>query len=108
MRTDLKLAKSKDISKYFAENQEAAVRYVVKEVDSAVSLYSGLSGFRVDLHAKSKFVSLSFGNLGLFINSPGAEGRTSDARWNRTPVAEIVFNCRLKNLPPTPGTPEIL
>ena len=51
MRTDLKLAKSKDISKYFAENQEAAVRYVVKEVDSAVSLYSGLSGFRVDLHA---------------------------------------------------------
>ena len=70
----MKLAKSKDMNKYFAENQEAAVRYIVKDVDSAVSFYSTLLGFQVDLHVKSKFASLSLGNLRLFINSAGAGG----------------------------------
>jgi predicted enzyme related to lactoylglutathione lyase len=62
------------MNKYFAENQEAAVRYIVNDVDSAVSFYSDKLSFGVDVHVKSKFASLSLGNLRLFINSAGAGG----------------------------------
>jgi hypothetical protein len=62
------------MNKHLAENQVAAVRYIVNDVDSAVNFYMSKLGFKVELHVKSKFASLSLGNLRLYINSPGAGG----------------------------------
>jgi catechol 2,3-dioxygenase-like lactoylglutathione lyase family enzyme len=54
--------------------QTVGVRYIVRDVDSAVTFYTGMLGFHADLHVKSAFASLSLGNLQLFINRPGAGG----------------------------------
>jgi hypothetical protein len=62
------------MNKNLAENQVAAVRYIVNDVDSAVGFYTSMLGFQVDMHVKSKFASLSLGDLQLYINSPGAGG----------------------------------
>jgi len=97
------LQKSKDMNKYLAENQVAAVRYIVNDVDSAVSFYTSNLSFKVDLHVKSKFASLSLGNLQLYINSPGAGGAgqvmpdgtlPAPGGWNR-------FQLQVKNIEST-------
>jgi hypothetical protein len=62
------------MNKNLAENQVAAVRYVVNDVDSAVSFYTSKLSFQVDMQVRSKFAALSLGNLQLYINSPGAGG----------------------------------
>jgi predicted enzyme related to lactoylglutathione lyase len=62
------------MNKDWVENKVTAVRYIVNDVDSAVSFYTSKLGFEVDLHVKSKFASLLMGNLRLYINSPGAGG----------------------------------
>lgn len=62
------------MNKNFAENQAPSIRYIANDVDSSVNFYTNMLGFQVDLHVKSKFASLSLGNLRLFINSPGAGG----------------------------------
>lgn len=50
----------------------AAVRYIVNDVDEAVSFYRDLLNFTVEMHNPSKFAALSRGDLRLFINAPGA------------------------------------
>jgi len=79
------------------------VRYIVNDVDSAVSFYSSKLGFDVDLHIKSKFAALSLGDLQLYINSPGAGGAgqsmpdgtlPSPGGWNR-------FQLQVKNIEST-------
>ena len=62
------------MNNFLAENQMAAVRYIVNDVDSSVKFYKDILGFKVDQHVKSAFASLKLGNLVLFINSPGAGG----------------------------------
>jgi len=54
---------NRDMNKRLAENQVAAVRYIVNDVDSAVNFYSSKLGFDLDLHIKSKFAALSLGDL---------------------------------------------
>ena len=88
------------MNKNLAETQVAAVRYIVSDVDSAVSFYTDKLGFQVDMHVKSKFASLSLGNLQLYINSPGAGGAgqampdgtiPAPGGWNR-------FQLQVKNI----------
>ena len=62
------------MKKFLTEKQVAAVRYIVNDVDSSVSFYANILGFKVDQHVKSAFAALTLGNLTLFINSPGAGG----------------------------------
>lgn len=82
------------------ENQTAAVRYIVNDVDLAANFYKDILGFQIDLHVKSAFASLSLGNLRLYINSPGAGGAghampdgtmPSPGGWNR-------FQLQVKNI----------
>jgi catechol 2,3-dioxygenase-like lactoylglutathione lyase family enzyme len=54
--------------------QTVGIRYIVRDVESAVTFYTEMLGFHADQHVKSAFASLSLGNLHLFINSPGAGG----------------------------------
>lgn len=56
------------------QNQLAGVRYIVTDVDASVTFYTTLLGFNTEMHVKDAFASLSFGNLRLFINRPGAGG----------------------------------
>lgn len=50
------------------------MRYIVQDVDAAVTFYTQTLGFHADQHVKSAFAALSLGNLKLFINRPGAGG----------------------------------
>ena len=50
----------------------ASVRYIVNDVDEAVSFYRDLLDFTVEMHNPSKFAALSRGDLRLLINAPGA------------------------------------
>ena len=80
------------MNRHLTENQMAAVRYIVDDVDAAVSFYTSMLGFETDQHVKSAFASLTLGKLRLFINSPGAGGAghampdgtmPSPGGWNR-------------------------
>jgi catechol 2,3-dioxygenase-like lactoylglutathione lyase family enzyme len=51
-----------------------SVRYIVKDVDAAVAFYTGLLGFKVDMHPGPGFASLSRGDLRLLLNRPGGGG----------------------------------
>lgn len=53
---------------------KVSVRYIVNDVDAAITFYSTLLGFTVDLHPAPGFASLSQGNLQLLLNRPGAGG----------------------------------
>jgi catechol 2,3-dioxygenase-like lactoylglutathione lyase family enzyme len=51
-----------------------SVRYIVADVDAAISFYTEMLGFRVDMHPAPGFASLSRGDLRLLLNRPGAGG----------------------------------
>jgi catechol 2,3-dioxygenase-like lactoylglutathione lyase family enzyme len=68
------------------------VRYIVDDVDTAISFYTRHLGFGVELHPAPGFASLSRGNLRLLLNAPGAGGagqampdgrRPEPGGWNR-------------------------
>jgi predicted enzyme related to lactoylglutathione lyase len=66
---------SKDMKTPSAEsNPVTAVRYIVRDVDAAVTFYKDILGFEVKQHVQSAFASLTLGSLQLFINQPGAGG----------------------------------
>ncbi|MGE0282519.1 MAG: VOC family protein [Rhizobiaceae bacterium] len=50
------------------------VRYIVHDVDAAIDFYTRLLGFEVDIHPAPGFARLSFGDLRLLLNRPGAGG----------------------------------
>ena len=50
------------------------VRYIVDDVDRAISFYADILGFKLDLHPAPGFASLSRGDLQLLLNRPGAGG----------------------------------
>ena len=78
-----------------------SIRYIVHDVEAAISFYTGMLGFKVDMHPAPGFAALSRGELRLLLNRPGAGGAgqampdgTSPAPggWNRVQieVADIV------------------
>ena len=79
------------------------VRYIVADVDAAISFYTELLGFQLDRHPAPGFAILSRGDLQLLLNQPGAGGAgqpTPDGQvpapggWNR-------FQIETQNLPAT-------
>lgn len=50
------------------------VRYIVNDIDTAVSFYKDLLGFTVDMKAPEGFAKLSKGDLHLYLNKPGFGG----------------------------------
>lgn len=52
----------------------AAIRYIVDDVDRAISFYQDLLGFQVEMHPAPGFAALSRGDLRLYLNAPGAGG----------------------------------
>jgi predicted enzyme related to lactoylglutathione lyase len=79
---------------------KTAVRYIVTDVDSAVTFYTSVLGFQTEMHVKSAFASLILGNFRLFLNQPGAGGAgqsmpdgtvPSPGGWNR-------FQIEVKNI----------
>jgi catechol 2,3-dioxygenase-like lactoylglutathione lyase family enzyme len=71
------------------------VRYIVHDVDAAISFYTGALGFNVEMHPAPGFASLSLGNLQLLLNRPGAGGagqampegpRPVPGGWNRIQI----------------------
>jgi len=53
---------------------QVRVRYIVTDVDAAISFYTELLGFAVEMHPAPGFASLSRGPLQLLLNRPGAGG----------------------------------
>jgi catechol 2,3-dioxygenase-like lactoylglutathione lyase family enzyme len=51
-----------------------SVRYIVDDVDAAISFYTELLGFQLDMRPAPGFASLSRGDLRLLLNQPGAGG----------------------------------
>jgi catechol 2,3-dioxygenase-like lactoylglutathione lyase family enzyme len=73
----------------------ASVRYIVNDVDAAVSFYTEALGFRVELRPAPGFAALSLGGLRLLLNRPGAGGagqaaadgeRPAPGGWNRIQI----------------------
>ena len=62
------------------------VRYIVDDVDAAISFYTGALGFKVEMHPAPGFASLSLGNLQLLLNRPGAGGAGQAMPQGQRPV----------------------
>jgi catechol 2,3-dioxygenase-like lactoylglutathione lyase family enzyme len=69
-----------------------SVRYIVDDVDAAISFYTKQLGFRVETHPAPGFAMLSRDDLRLLLNAPGAGGagqampdgrRPEPGGWNR-------------------------
>lgn len=74
---------------------KVSIRYIVNDVDAAMTFYTGMLGFKVETHPAPGFASLSRENLQLLLNRPGAGGagqampdhqRPSSGGWNRFQV----------------------
>lgn len=74
---------------------KVSVRYIVNDVDAAITFYTGMLGFKVEMHPAPGFASLSRGDLQLLLNRPGAGGagqampdhqRPRPGGWNRFQV----------------------
>ena len=71
--------------------ETVSVRYIVDDVDAAMTFYTGPLGFEVQMHPAPGFAMLSRGNLRLLLNAPGAGGggqasattQPSSGGWNR-------------------------
>lgn len=48
-----------------------SVRYIVHDVDEALAFYTGLLGFREEMHPAPAFAMLSRGDLRLVLSAPG-------------------------------------
>ncbi len=70
-----------------------SVRYIVKDVDQAISFYRDQLGFREEMHPAPTFAAMSLGNLRLLLSAPsGASGggqampdgrKPEPGGWNR-------------------------
>ncbi len=72
-----------------------SVRYIVADVDAAISFYTERLGFKVDMHPAPGFAALSRGDLRLLLNRPGAGGagqsmpggqQPAPGGWNRIQI----------------------
>jgi catechol 2,3-dioxygenase-like lactoylglutathione lyase family enzyme len=64
----------------------ASIRYIVTDVDAAVSFYTEMLGFKVDTHPAPGFARLSRGDLHLLLNRPGAGGAGQAMPDGRSPA----------------------
>lgn len=73
-----------------------SVRYIVNDVEEAISFYTEALGFMVDMHPAPGFAAMSRGELRLLLNRPGAGGAgqsmldgrlPSPGGWNRIQIA---------------------
>jgi catechol 2,3-dioxygenase-like lactoylglutathione lyase family enzyme len=74
---------------------KVAVRYIVNDVDAAIPFYTGMLGFKLDMHPAPGFARLSRGDLQLLLNRPGAGGagqatpegqQPAPGGWNRIQI----------------------
>jgi len=65
---------------------KVSVRYIVADVDAAISFYTDMLGFHVDTHPAPGFASLSKGDLQLLLNRPGAGGAGQAMPDGRVPA----------------------
>jgi catechol 2,3-dioxygenase-like lactoylglutathione lyase family enzyme len=75
----------------------ASVRYIVNDVDEAVSFYRDRLGFSVEMHNPGKFAALKLEDLKLFLNAPGA-GSAGKAGGDPKPGGWSRFMIVTKNL----------
>lgn len=80
------------------KNYQPAVRYIVNDVEAALSFYVDTLGFKEVLHVKDAFASLKLESFQLFINKPGAGGagqsmpdgaKPSPGGWNRFQITVL-------------------
>jgi catechol 2,3-dioxygenase-like lactoylglutathione lyase family enzyme len=62
------------------------VRYIVDDVDQAISFYTDILGFKLELHPAPGFASLSRGDLQLLLNRPGAGGAGQSMPDGKSPA----------------------
>lgn len=83
-----------------------SVRYIVDDVDAAVSFYGDHLGFEVVLRPAPGFAMLRRGDLRLLLNAPGAggAGRAGDdatpapGGWNRFQLTEDDLDATVRRL----------
>jgi len=51
-----------------------SVRYIVTDVEAAITFYTGLLNFQLDIHPAPGFARLSRNGFQLLLNQPGAGG----------------------------------
>jgi predicted enzyme related to lactoylglutathione lyase len=74
-----------------------SVRYIVNDVDAAISFYTEMLGFKVDIHPAPTFAIISKDDLRLMLSRPGGSGGGGQAMadgqvptpggWNRIQIA---------------------
>jgi catechol 2,3-dioxygenase-like lactoylglutathione lyase family enzyme len=65
---------------------KVGVRYIVVDVDEAISFYTTFLEFQVDMHPAPGFARISRGDLQLFLNRPGAGGAAQPMPDGRLPT----------------------
>jgi catechol 2,3-dioxygenase-like lactoylglutathione lyase family enzyme len=84
-----------------------SVRYIVSDVDAAVSFYADALGFNVDMRPAPGFAALSRGDLRLLLNRPGAGGagqalpggqQPAPGGWNRIQIEVDDLDARVERL----------
>jgi catechol 2,3-dioxygenase-like lactoylglutathione lyase family enzyme len=86
----------------------ANVRYIVDDLDAAISFYTERLGFTVEMHPGPGFAALSRGDLRLLLNTPGGSGGASQAMpggrrpepggWNRIQLEVEDLPARIEEL----------
>lgn len=65
---------------------KVSVRYIVDDVDQAIPFYTELLGFQLDMHPAPGFARVSYGDLQLLLNRPGAGGAGQAMPDGRVPA----------------------
>jgi catechol 2,3-dioxygenase-like lactoylglutathione lyase family enzyme len=65
---------------------KVSVRYIVNDVEEAITFYTEFLGFQVDMHPAPSFARISLENLHLFLNQPGAGGAGQTMPDGREPT----------------------
>lgn len=84
-----------------------AIRYIVNDVDAAISFYTEFLGFRTDMHPAPSFAILSRGDLRLLLTKPGPGGggqpmpdgtAQTPGGWNRIHIVVTDLEETIKRL----------
>src|SRR4051812_29527490 len=83
------------------------VRYIVSDVDKVIPFYTGMLGFKLEMHPAPGFAQLSRGDLRLLLNRPTAGGAgqaMADGRfpapggWNRIQLEVVDLEAVVEQL----------
>ena len=61
-----------------------SVRYIVDDIDAAITFYTRHLGFTLELHPAASFAILSRGDLRLLLSAPSRARRSLSAHARRT------------------------